>query len=68
VDAEYAYEDFQTLGHTAHPSYNEVLKALGVDPVLRFSAGELKKQANQQSTDAINDFKNYLRGGSNEDI
>jgi LPS sulfotransferase NodH len=68
TDAEYAYEDFRVLGYDAHSSYNKVLAALGVDPVLRFTAGELKKQANQQSKEAINDFKNYLRGGSNEEI
>lgn len=68
TDAEYAYEDFQTLGCHAHKSYNEVLVALGASPCDHFSAGELKKQANQQSKEAISNFKNYLRGGPNAEI
>jgi hypothetical protein len=63
VDASYAYEDFRRLGGPStqpHPSYNEALEKFGVPPCEAFTAGRLKKQANQQSKEAIADFRRYI--------
>jgi LPS sulfotransferase NodH len=69
VDASYAYEDFRQLSTPqtyADLSYNEVLKALGAGlpnghtPCI--SVPHLKKQGNQHSRDAAEDFRRYLLG------
>jgi LPS sulfotransferase NodH len=68
VDETYAYEDFRQLSTEqtkAHPSYTETLRVLGRDRQhgrYAFTAGKLKKQGNQHSKKATDDFRSYLLG------
>lgn len=62
IDSIFRYEDFQTLGWGADGCYNKVLNALGAEPVDHFSAGELKKQGNEHSKAAADDFRCYILG------
>jgi LPS sulfotransferase NodH len=68
VDESYAYEDFQQLSTEqtkAHPSYTKTLQVLGRDRQhgrYAFTTGKLKKQGNQHSKEATDDFRSYLLG------
>jgi LPS sulfotransferase NodH len=70
VDESFAYEDFCRLKethkstYTLETQYAAVLKALGKleGSPLRFTTGKLKKQGNQHSKRATDDFRSYLLG------